>query len=62
MFNLAVMTLEGQGGAKDLATAYVWFSLAKASGYASADNALKAVRPQLSAQELARAELVLKPK
>lgn len=61
MFNLAVMMLEGQGGAKDVAMAYVWFSLAKASGYAAADEALQAVQPQLTAQDMVRADAVLKP-
>ncbi|SFU74471.1 tetratricopeptide repeat protein [Pseudoduganella namucuonensis] len=61
MFNLAVMSLEGQGGPKDVAMAYVWFSLAKASGHASADTALKAVAPRLTAQDQARVDAVLKP-
>ena len=61
MFNLAVMTMEGQGGSKDLALAYIWFSLAKSSGYADADAALKVVAPQLTAQDKARVDAVLKP-
>lgn len=61
MFNLAVMTMEGQGGSKDMALAYVWFSLAKSSGYADADAALKAVAPQLTAQDKVRVDAVLKP-
>lgn len=61
MFNLAVMTMEGQGGNKDMALAYVWFSLAKSAGYADADAALKAVAPQLTAQDKVRVDAVLKP-
>ncbi|KQV79315.1 hypothetical protein ASD15_18420 [Massilia sp. Root351] len=61
MFNLAVMTMEGQGGNKDLALAYIWFSLAKSAGYADADAALKAVAPQLTAQDKVRVDAVLKP-
>jgi len=61
MFNLGVMLANGEGGPKDVTMAYVWFSLAKAGGHASADAALKAVAPQLSSQEHAKADAILKP-
>jgi hypothetical protein len=53
--------MEGQGGSKDMAVAYGWFSVAKAAGYADADAALATVGPRLTAQEKLRADAVLKP-
>lgn len=61
MFNLAVMLDRGEGGPKDQAMAYVWFSLAKAAGYQSADAALKEVAAQLTPDERAKAEAILRP-
>ena len=55
------MTRNGEGGAKDLSMAYVWFSLAKQARYPEADAALADVKPQLSQAELARADAILKP-
>jgi hypothetical protein len=39
----------------------VWFSLAKAAGHEAAEDALKAVAPKLTAQDLAKADAILKP-
>lgn len=61
MFNLGVMMGLGEGGARDAAMSYVWLSLAKASAHARADEALLAVKPQLNAQDLARADAILAP-
>jgi TPR repeat protein len=61
MFNLAVMTERGEGGPKDLPGAYVWFSLAKASGHAGAAAGLKDIAPLLSKDELAKAQAILSP-
>jgi TPR repeat protein len=61
MFNLAVMASTGEGGPKDLSMAYVWYSLARASGHPNAAAALKEVAPRLSKEELAKADAILKP-
>ena len=61
MFNLGAMSASGEGGPKDLAFAYVWFSLAKASGHEGADAALTTLSPQLSSQDHAKADAILKP-
>ena len=61
MYNLAVMSRNGEGGARDLSMAYVWFSLAKQARYPDAELALADVTPQLSQAELARADAILKP-
>jgi TPR repeat protein len=55
------METNGEGGPKDLAMAYVWFSLAKSAGHASADAALKAVAPKLAPQDRAKADAILNP-
>jgi TPR repeat protein len=62
MFNLAVMSTRGEGGPKDLPAAYVWYSLAKASGHAGAAAALEEIRPTLSKDQLAKAASILHPK
>jgi TPR repeat protein len=61
MFNLGAMETNGEGGPQDLAMSYVWFSLAKAAGHEAAEDALKAVAPKLTAQDLAKADAILKP-
>lgn len=61
MFNLGVMSALGEGGPKDLAMAYVWLSLAKAAAVQEAGAVLKTVAPQLNAQQLAKADAILKP-
>jgi TPR repeat protein len=61
MFNLAVMLDRGEGGPKDEAMAYVWFSLAKAAGHQSADGAIKEVAAQLTPQQRAKADAILRP-
>ncbi len=61
MFNLAVMLSKGEGGDKDLGMAYVWFSLARDSGFEGADAAIGAIAKNLTAQDRARAEAILKP-
>lgn len=61
MYNLGVMSALGEGGPKDLAMGYVWLSLAKASANEAAGPALKAVEPQLTAQDRAKADAILKP-
>jgi hypothetical protein len=61
MFNLGAMETNGEAGPRNLAMAYVWFSLAKAAGHQSADDALKAVAPKLTAQDQAKADAILKP-
>lgn len=48
MFNLGAMDANAEGGPRDMAMAYVWFSLAKAAGQQSADDALKSVAPKLT--------------
>jgi TPR repeat protein len=61
MFNLAAMELNGEGGAKDLVMAYVWLRLAKQAGHQGADQALKAVAPQLNKAEQSKADAILQP-
>jgi TPR repeat protein len=62
MFNLGVMQMKGEGGPKNLVLSWVWLRLAKSKGYPNADAALAAVEKQMSAEELATAAGVLKPK
>ena len=61
MFNLGVMAALGEGGPKDLTMAYVWLSLAQSAAVKEAGPVLKTVTPQLSAQQLAKADAILKP-
>lgn len=61
MFNLGAMEANGEGGPRDAVGAYVWLSLASASGNADAAGALKSVAPLLTAQDQAKAEAILKP-
>ncbi len=61
MFSLGAMEANGEGGPRDVLGAYVWLSLARASGNADATSALKSVAPQLTAQDRAKAEAILKP-
>ncbi|HEX8788133.1 MAG TPA: hypothetical protein VF793_18250, partial [Telluria sp.] len=61
MFNLGVMTANGEGGARDRAVAYVWFALAQEAGHDGAAAAMKALGSKLSADERKRADAVLKP-
>jgi TPR repeat protein len=61
MYNLAAMLVNGEGGGKDLGMAYVWFSLAKASGFERAEPLLAQLAGNLSAQDRARADAILKP-
>lgn len=61
MFNLAAMLANGEGGDQDLGMAYVWFSLAKASGFERAGLALSQIDGKLSAQDRAKADAILKP-
>jgi TPR repeat protein len=61
MFNLAAMLAKGEGGEKDPGMAYVWLSLAKASGLERAGPALAAIDSSLSSQDRARADAILKP-
>lgn len=62
MFNLAVMSANGEGGSKDLGMAYVWFSLAKASGHQRAGLALDGISKNMSPQDHATADAILKPR
>ncbi|MEO7579277.1 MAG: tetratricopeptide repeat protein [Massilia sp.] len=62
MFNLAVMNARGEGGEKNPMMAYVWMSLAKDAGHESAEAGMKAVKSMLSAQDLEKAQAILKPK
>ncbi|MFG6488317.1 hypothetical protein ACG04R_16640 [Roseateles sp. BYS78W] len=61
MFNLAVMLAQGQGGDKDMASAYAWCTLAKSLGNEQAATALPAIAARLSPEEKARADAMLKP-
>jgi len=61
MYNLGAMLSRGEGGPQDLAMAYVWLSLAGTAGHDHAAAALREVGPQLTAQDRARADSVLKP-
>lgn len=61
MFNLAAMLANGEGGGKDPGMAYVWFSLAKASGLERAGLAMTEVGRNLSPRDRARADAILKP-
>ncbi|GAB3453715.1 hypothetical protein GCM10027321_04160 [Massilia terrae] len=61
MMSLGAMEANGEGGPRDRVGAYVWLSLASASGIATAKDALKSVGPTLTAQEKAKAEAILKP-
>lgn len=61
MMSLGAMEANGEGGPRDRVGAYVWLSLASASGLASAGDALKSIGPTLTAQERAKAEAILKP-
>jgi uncharacterized protein len=61
MFNLAVMSAQGEGGSKDLVAAYAWCSLSKALGHAQAAAALPVLAARLSPEERARAEALLRP-
>lgn len=61
MFNLAAMLANGEGGDKDLGMAYVWFSLARASGFERAGLALSQIDGKLSAQERSKADAILRP-
>jgi hypothetical protein len=61
MFNLGAMEVNGEGGPRDAVGAYVWLSLASASGNANAAGALKSVAPLLTALDLAKANAILKP-
>jgi len=62
MYNLGAMLVNGEGGDKDLGMAYVWFSLAKASGFERAGPQVAQLAGNLSAQDRARADAILKPK
>nr|WP_315252701.1 SEL1-like repeat protein [uncultured Duganella sp.] len=62
MFNLAVMLSSGEGGPKDLGMAYVWFSLAKTSGHQRAGQALAELDKEMSPQDHATADAILKPR
>lgn len=62
MFNLAVMLSNGEGGNKNLGMAYVWFSLAKSSGHQRAAQALAEVDKEMSPQDHAAADAILKPR
>ncbi|MGV7207958.1 tetratricopeptide repeat protein [Oxalobacteraceae bacterium A2-2] len=62
MFNLAVMSTNGEGGARDLGMAYVWFSLAKANGHQKAAQAMDDVAHDMSSQDRATADAILKPR
>jgi TPR repeat protein len=61
MFNLGVMTAQGEGGPKDPAMAFVLFTLAGQAGHEGATNALQALAPALSADERKRADALLHP-
>ena len=62
MFNLGVMSANGEAGTKDMAMAFVWFTLARNAGHESAAAALQQVAASLNVADIARADLVLKPK
>jgi TPR repeat protein len=62
MFNLGVMTAQAQGGARDMAMAYVWMTLAKEAGHQNAGNALASIGPLLTPADRVRVDAVLKPK
>ena len=62
MFNLAVMLANGEGGVKDMATAYVYMRLAEQLGIDKAGPAADELAGKLTPDERARADSVLNPK
>ncbi len=62
MFNLAVMMANGEGGLKDMASAYVYMRLAQQLGVDKAGPAADELLAKLTPEEKARAESVLNPK
>ena len=55
-FNLGVLSESGQGLPKNLANAYVWYSIAAAQGDQFARQRLDLLRNQLSSEDLGRAD------
>ncbi len=62
MFNLAVMMANGEGGAKDMAAAYAYMTLAAEAGLDKAAPAAKELATKLTPEEKARADSALNPK
>ena len=62
MFNLAVMMANGEGGPKDLASAYVYMRLAQHLGIDKAGAAADELQGKMTPDERAKADSVLHPK
>jgi TPR repeat protein len=60
MLNLAACFQSGVGVKKDLAKAYVWWTLALNNGEEDARTELNTLRPKMSSEELKEAEKRLK--
>lgn len=61
-FNLAVMYTKGEGGAKDMVKAYVWFRAARLYGHENADAALKSIEGRMSEAEKAEVQKLFAPR
>ncbi len=62
MFNLAVMLVNGEGGPKDMASAYVYLRLAQQLGIDKAGAAADELQGKMTPEDRAKAEGVLHPK
>ncbi len=62
LFNLAVMEANGEGGPKDMASAYAFMRLAQKSGIDKAGPAADELQGKLTPDERAKADSVLNPK
>ncbi len=62
LFNLAVMEANGEGGPKDMASAYAYMRLAQKSGIDKAGPAADELEGKLTPDERAKADSVLNPK
>jgi TPR repeat protein len=51
-YNLGLLLAKGQGTRVDLVEAFKWLELARRQGYATAIDALSAVKPALSSSQL----------
>jgi TPR repeat protein len=59
MFNLGAMMAKGEGGSVDRTHAWAWFKLAQAGENAQAPGAVRALEPQMTAEEKAEAARLL---
>lgn len=55
-FNLGVMYYNGEGIPENVIRAYVWSSMAKASGYESAKTNLEIFKAEMTKEQIARAQ------